>query len=360
MGKEAAHWYAGTYRDCERETAHVKKQQKSGSAFCKELLKDSLMSLIHYCDTVRKMKTAVASVPSQEIINNIEDLNNNQSSEKKGEKCEGMPLEEDDKKYISPTGKTFITGDKHTEVFQIRARRSLTSEKKPEEVPVIKRKFKPAAWDVLNVMKLVQYSFLGGIWDDGFQPHVTGDQPSLIDVRELRKQRQDPELFDMVKTTLNSLLNRPEKPFLMTIFGGHLHSIAEPHSPIVQSIKYVMENTESKKTLIVVTDINTLYLADDAIIVHRFFNVKSDLEISERFTTSCMLLTGSYAGDAEQTKSAKGKKDSCTIPVYAKGPNYNILAECKLLYDIPLIIRKILEVHSASGKFQIIFIPHQQ
>lgn len=33
------------------------EKPKHGSEFCKELLKDSLMSLTHYCHTVMKMKT---------------------------------------------------------------------------------------------------------------------------------------------------------------------------------------------------------------------------------------------------------------------------------------------------------------
>lgn len=79
------------------------------------------------------------------------------------------------------------------------------------------------------------------------------DQEDLVDISQLGKEKQDPGLFSTVKSTLDSLLDPPEANFLMVIFGGHLHTIADPHSPIVQSIKYVIENADVENTLVVVT-----------------------------------------------------------------------------------------------------------
>lgn len=60
-------------------------------------------------------------------------------------------------------------------------------------------------------------------------------------------------LFETVKTTLSTLQEDPEEPFLMTVFGGHLSEISDCKSPMVQSIKHIIENTDPKSTLVVLT-----------------------------------------------------------------------------------------------------------
>lgn len=86
-----------------------------------------------------------------------------------------------------------------------------------------------------------------------YRIHSEKDQDDIIDISVLGKEKKDAGLFSMVKSTLDTLLDPPEASFLMVIFGGHLHSVTNKHSPIVQSIKYVLENTDPEKTLIIIT-----------------------------------------------------------------------------------------------------------
>lgn len=39
----------------------------------------------------------------------------------------------------------------------------------------------------------------------------------------------------------------------MVIFGGHFNEISHKHSPLVQSLKHVMESTDPEKTLLILT-----------------------------------------------------------------------------------------------------------
>lgn len=63
----------------------------------------------------------------------------------------------------------------------------------------------------------------------------------------------DPGLFETVKTTLTALQEEQEEPLLMTVFGGHLSEVTNCESPLIQSIKHVIENTDPNSTLIVLT-----------------------------------------------------------------------------------------------------------
>lgn len=64
--------------------------------------------------------------------------------------------------------------------------------------------------------------------------------------------KQDPGLFQTVKSTLSTLQETPES-FVMIVFGGHLSEISDHHSPLVQSLKHVMEQTVPETTLVVLT-----------------------------------------------------------------------------------------------------------
>ncbi|KAJ8940878.1 hypothetical protein NQ318_000615 [Aromia moschata] len=70
---------------------------------------------------------------------------------------------------------------------------------------------------------------------------------------EINMANEDPGLFETVKSTLTSLQEVPCGEFLMVVFGGHLSELTNQHSPLVQSVKYVTENTNPENTLIVVT-----------------------------------------------------------------------------------------------------------
>lgn len=83
-----------------------------------------------------------------------------------------------------------------------------------------------------------------------------GDNGALKENKEILDQighrKQDPGLFDTVKNTLTTLQQTSER-FLMVISGGYLSEIRDKHSPLIQSIKYVMETTIPETTLVILT-----------------------------------------------------------------------------------------------------------
>lgn len=188
--------------------------------------------------------------------------------------------------------RTLITSPKHTEIFNIRVKRSQHSREnegknnnknmRKSYVTSGKRNTKPT-WDVLDIMKHVRFSFLGTFLENNVDQRKD-DAADLADVSKLGKEKLDPGLFSLVKSTLCALLEPPESGFLMVIFGGHLQTVADRNSALTQSIKHVIENTDPNKTLIIVT-----------------------------------------------------------------GPKSEVLSECTLLYDIPLTLRKILQLNGGTG-----------
>lgn len=65
-------------------------------------------------------------------------------------------------------------------------------------------------------------------------------------------RENDRGLFETVESTLKNLQENPEA-FLMVVFGGELQEVSDKYSPLVQTLKHVIENTDPENTLIVLT-----------------------------------------------------------------------------------------------------------
>ncbi|KAH1017867.1 hypothetical protein HUJ05_008461 [Dendroctonus ponderosae] len=169
------------------EPQNTFQDEETGSEFCRDFLKDSLMSLTHFCHTVMKMKTAIASVSSKEMMNDIQEPEapfHARSSRSENSQPAWLSVERPAAKPpqweaedLTANAKNIITGTQHTEVFQIRVRRNV--EEEPAEgkrihVKVIddypQERTSSHPWDVLDIMKHVRYSFLGDLFDDGNFP----------------------------------------------------------------------------------------------------------------------------------------------------------------------------------------------
>ncbi|XP_050315066.1 uncharacterized protein LOC126749418 [Anthonomus grandis grandis] len=295
----------------------VKSDEKKGSAYCKDYLKNSLLTLTKYCHTVMKMKTAIASVSSKEMTNDVQEpegpyhVPKIHMDEPRSKRSEAKANEANRKGAVG-----IITGaNRHTEIFEIRLRKRDAKEEDPKPVEIVVEGEVPEktstekSWDVLDVMKHVRYSFLGNMLKDTLKNDMKADQDDFADIEHIGKQKEDAGLFGMVKSTLEVLTAPPESPFLLVVFGGHLSALSNKQSPIFSSIKHVVEMTDMNNTLIAVTGSCSEHLTEDI------------------------------------------EKEDCafTIPLYAKGPDSDMLSECKLLYDIPLTVRKILEVESGGA-----------
>lgn len=119
----------------------------------------------------------MASVSSKEITNDIQEPQSDLVEIKHRPSRSDNNLQDDNypvkppvnEDNVKPTGKNFITGAKHTEVFQIRVKRNFEGKQQLgvatiEEPPACRRRSKPSAWDALDIMKHVRYSFLGDMF----------------------------------------------------------------------------------------------------------------------------------------------------------------------------------------------------
>lgn len=107
-------------------------------------------------------------------------------------------------------------------------------------------------------------------------------------------------LFDLVKDTLYSVQDSSDDGFLIIVLGGLLNEISDPYSNLMQSVKHVVENTNDKNTLVVVTGL-------------------------------CPDIDNLYNGRYEM------------IPVYVKGPpETSDLTFTEQLYDVPYSLKKFL------------------
>lgn len=66
-------------------------------------------------------------------------------------------------------------------------------------------------------------------------------------------QIREPSLFELVKRTLREAESQSKKGYLMTIIGGDICDVSDPHSDLMQAVKFVSENTDDKNTLTVIT-----------------------------------------------------------------------------------------------------------
>ncbi|KAJ8920306.1 hypothetical protein NQ315_011968 [Exocentrus adspersus] len=230
---------------------------------CKELLKESLTSLVHYCQNALGMKTAVTSVSKSEITNDI----NNGEPDVPPEIRERQLSDQDFVVKKNPRPflrkqlrkpevvnlRNVITSPEHTEVFKIRVRRQLGEEQPNEivDIPLDKGEKKAPPWDVLDIMSHIRFSFFGKLFEDDDKKKLSEEENQIAE--ELAQHKLDPGLFETVKTTLSTLQENAEDSLLMAIFGGHLAELSDCKSPLVQTIKHVIESTDPKHTLIVLT-----------------------------------------------------------------------------------------------------------
>ncbi|XP_074030439.1 uncharacterized protein [Leptinotarsa decemlineata] len=141
---------------------------------CKELLREGLESLTHFCQNALGMKTATVSVSSKVSTNNIINgeseiplqmkhpvMQRGTRKFRRSKDSDGiLPTMSKIKKVLEKD----ITSPEHTEVFNIRVKRDgadYGTENKVGEiadVPLGREKTKPP-WDVLDVMSHVKFSF---------------------------------------------------------------------------------------------------------------------------------------------------------------------------------------------------------
>ncbi|KAJ8984010.1 hypothetical protein NQ317_006865 [Molorchus minor] len=210
----------------------------------------------------------------------------------------------------SPSFEDIITNPEHTEVFNIRVKRNSDNiEEKPEEIVNVplERDSPGTPWDILNFMGQVRYSFFGKLFEDQDKNRRIEEENHIP--QEVSNTNEDPGLFDTVTSTLSSLQQAPGETFLMVVFGGHLSEISNPRSPLVQSVKHVTENTDPESTLVVLTG-------------------------------TCSVRIGEGGMETSNDLSENGEMRN--------GPRSGDLKDCQGLYDIPLIVKNILEESSPN------------
>lgn len=67
------------------------------------------------------------------------------------------------------------------------------------------------------------------------------------------RYKREPTLFELVKRTLRRTNSHSPNGYIMTIMGGNICDVCDPYSELMQAAKFVSENTDDKKTLIVIT-----------------------------------------------------------------------------------------------------------
>lgn len=67
------------------------------------------------------------------------------------------------------------------------------------------------------------------------------------------EESAEPTLLELVKRTLRQASSHSTNGYIMTIVGGDISDIANPHSDLMQAAKFVTENTDDRNTLIVIT-----------------------------------------------------------------------------------------------------------
>lgn len=143
--------------------------------------------------------------------------------------------------------------------------------------------------------------------------------------------KQDPRLFQMVKNTLKTLQGTFE-PFIMVIFAGQLSEISDPHSPLIQTIKYVVESTLQETTLIILTG-SCPVNEPNVVVINE--NIDCQKRIVPIFAKGC-------------TQNNFTLNKVLHMHALVVGPSTEKLLQCQVLYDIPLVIRNLLEESSPN------------
>lgn len=66
-------------------------------------------------------------------------------------------------------------------------------------------------------------------------------------------QIREPTLFELVKRTLRQASSHSPNGYIMTVMGGNISDVDDPYSDLMQAAKFVVENTDDKKTLIIIS-----------------------------------------------------------------------------------------------------------
>lgn len=121
-------------------------------------------------------------------------------------------------------------------------------------------------------------------------------------------QIQNPNLFQTVKKFLCRIRQKAKesksKGYILIVSGGVLSQISDPYSDLVQSVKYVGEETSKNDTLTVVT------------------------------------------GDCptkQEDLLKRTNNEEFLIPMFAQGPGYEKMSRAQELFDAPKQIRAILK-----------------
>ncbi|XP_068896700.1 uncharacterized protein [Tenebrio molitor] len=269
---------------------------------CKQLLKTGIYSLISYCRNVLGMTTAIASQENDTFSNALRFK---------------KASEDREVRYYHP--KTLkgrlglrekprlITNPEHTEVFKIRSKRECHFDdgQNPSSE-------EPPKWDVFGISASIKLTFFGKLFEDAKTQEKTVPSPETSQKQDLDQLGHVSEncLFDLVKETLSNVQEGCNNGFLMIVLGGCLKEICDIYSTLMQSVKHVVENTDERNTLIVVT------------------------------------------GSCPPIDQATPEEQQCLIPVYMRGPpKTSSIAVSRQLYDVPYAIKNLLAEMNGGNYF---------
>ncbi|RZC04988.1 hypothetical protein BDFB_010571 [Asbolus verrucosus] len=286
-------------------------QYTSLDSDCKQLLKASIFSLISYCRNVLGMTTAIAALENDTFSNglrfkrsSLEDLEilyNHPRTKRNREFYDTLP--EHHRNQLRNRYR-FITKPEHTEVFKIRSKRQNHIEEPINEPEV------PPKWDLLGVLSAsIKLTFFGKLLEKEKEenPQLAVAQAEQGQIIGGPNHDFGNSLFNLVKESLANVEGCPSG-FLMIVFGGCLKEIYDPYTDLMQSIKHVIENTDEKKTLIVVTG-------------------------------SCPIVDRALTDENE-----------LSIPVYVKGPSsFSAITFSSQLFDVPYGVKNALGDLNVAG-----------
>ncbi|XP_044271309.1 uncharacterized protein LOC123015575 [Tribolium madens] len=273
---------------------------------CEELLKTGIYSLISFCRNTMGMTTAVASVDNDTFSDGLrfrkstsEDLEIRYHHPRNIRSRFGVSSNQ----KIQPDSH-LITQPEHTEVFRIRSKREFHIDNNNQGMTPVDEN--DPNFDIFGIMANIKLTFFGKLFDQekpANQKPIAQLQNNVMN--QIGKVSEN-SLFDLVKETLNNVQDC-QNGFLMIVIGGCLKDISDIYSPLMQSVKHIVENTDPQSTLIVLTG-------------------------------QCP------AGE-------NNNNQEFTIPVYTRGPpKCSGIAVSEQLYDVPYAIKNML-TENYGGSF---------
>ncbi|EFA09435.2 hypothetical protein TcasGA2_TC010647 [Tribolium castaneum] len=273
---------------------------------CEELLKTGIYSLISFCRNTMGMTTAVASVDNDTFSDG---LRFRKSTSEDLEIRFHHPRNIRSRLGGSPNQKNrpeshLITQPEHTEVFKIRSKREFHIDNNNNQgmTPVDEN---DPNFDIFGIMANIKLTFFGKLFDQDTPANKKPIAQLQNNVMNQIGKVTENSLFDLVKETLNNVQDC-RNGFLMIVIGGCLKDVSDIYSPLMQSVKHIVENTDPQNTLIV--------------------------------------LTGQCPG-------GENNNQQFTIPVYTRGPpKCSGIAVAEQLYDVPYAIKNML-TENYGGSF---------